>query len=535
MNPYTEVCLRYLDGDLTEAESREFSRLIATSPEAADELARHLIDEQYFTTMPEADDKRSVQPGDEYALDEALRYVGPRQDANTVLKDLLEYEREAPVVEILPIENWSETKPQRQPVETLTWGEVASATGDLLVSAAKTPAARWLFAAALVMAATVFYFAVDRDNQDANPPVTENPVVSPERPTNSLTPRAAVATLTAEHDAVWDRRPGQDLFAGQRFSLTEGFAEITTARGAKAILEAPATIELTDSDNAIRLHTGKLVGICETESSIGFLVRTPSAHIVDIGTSFGVQVSDDKVTTLQVYKGQVQIAPITQDARAGQPVSVLAGQATQSDIAKGLSIVDFEPRRFAAFFPSDRYRPLLIGDNTRWVDVLPVDLAEGSQVSEDAQIFIEQKGLVLDRDVAVNLVGRDRWPEQIDGPMRLLRAGDRVDIYLIHLDTPDDGKARQIRLTVDFGREILGVIAGTDDLASTDRFVDPDVRRTYPSAKPEVRRGLESQDSVVPGADGTSLELHLDIKQHIDQVRVLVRTHAPALRPHGIH
>lgn len=118
-----------------------------------------------------------------------------------------------------------------------------------------------------------------------------------------------VATLTAEHDAKWDRRPGLDLYAGQQFILTEGLAEITTNDGAVAILEAPCTIELIDSDNALRLHAGKLVGRCDTEHSRGFTVYTSSARIVDIGTEFGVDVRDDGTSLTQVFEGEVRLMP----------------------------------------------------------------------------------------------------------------------------------------------------------------------------------------------------------------------------------
>ena len=119
----------------------------------------------------------------------------------------------------------------------------------------------------------------------------------------------AVATLTAEHGAVWDRRPGQDLYAGQRFTLTAGFAEITTHRGAVATLEAPATFELIDNNNAIRLHAGKLVGVCEIDSAKGFLVRTPHVDVVDIGTRFEVVLSDDQGTRISVQEGVVSTSP----------------------------------------------------------------------------------------------------------------------------------------------------------------------------------------------------------------------------------
>ena len=46
------------------------------------------------------------------------------------------------------------------------------------------------------------------------------------------------------------------LFASLRSWLREQTEAITTERGAVVILEAPATIELLDNDNALRLHTG---------------------------------------------------------------------------------------------------------------------------------------------------------------------------------------------------------------------------------------------------------------------------------------
>jgi hypothetical protein len=118
-----------------------------------------------------------------------------------------------------------------------------------------------------------------------------------------------VATLTAEHDAQWAEQAfprGSELLAGQRLTLTAGFAEVTTRHGAIAILEAPATIELLNNDNALRLHTGKLVGICQTPSSKGFAVKTGYANIVDIGTEFGVEVTDTGVQTT-VFVGEVEI------------------------------------------------------------------------------------------------------------------------------------------------------------------------------------------------------------------------------------
>ncbi|MEM9346429.1 MAG: FecR domain-containing protein [Planctomycetota bacterium] len=159
---------------------------------------------------------------------------------------------------------------------------------------------------------------------------------------------AIVATLTAERRAVWDRRPGEDLYAGQRFTLTQGFAEITTARGAVAILEAPAKIELSDNNNAIWLHAGKLVGICETDSSKGFLVRTPRMDVADLGTRFGVDVAHTGSTEVHVLEGVVAVSK--PDARTGGATLRLAAGESARAADSDLEIVriDQDTARFAA-------------------------------------------------------------------------------------------------------------------------------------------------------------------------------------------
>ena len=138
-----------------------------------------------------------------------------------------------------------------------------------------------------------------------------------------------VATLTAERDAAWERRPGVDLYAGQRLMLTHGFAEIRTVAGAIAVVQAPATIELLDHQNAIKLHSGKLVGTCETESSKGFLVYTPQLEITDLGTEFGVDVQQDGQTEVHVFEGEVE-ASATNAATQAKPTRLTAGDSVRA-------------------------------------------------------------------------------------------------------------------------------------------------------------------------------------------------------------
>lgn len=160
-----------------------------------------------------------------------------------------------------------------------------------------------------------------------------------------------VATLTATRDAQWDQADlvtDDRLMAGQRLSLIAGFAEITTSRGAVAILEAPVTVELIDSPNAIRLISGKLIGLCETESSKGFLVRTPHMDVTDLGTRFGVDLSHLDATEVHVLSGEVEVTSVyAPDGHA--PQRLLANEAVRarSDQASLIPITP-DPSRFAA-------------------------------------------------------------------------------------------------------------------------------------------------------------------------------------------
>ena len=239
---------------------------------------------------------------------------------------------------IAQLTNGSEHDPKGQAEsvdkDAITARMLFSLTGYLLGQALTTKLAYKSYgvAAAILVAVTLFLVFGPGDDDTAadplagNPPADVNPVTPDVRP-------VPVATLTAERDAAWDRLPGQELYAGQRFTLTQGLAEITTQRGAVAIIEAPATIELIDSPNAIHLHTGKLVGICETQLSQGFTVHTPAMDIVDLGTEFGVEVHGRQVTAT-VFAGEIELE---RPGHATQPL--VANQTATLDDSAGTRLV----------------------------------------------------------------------------------------------------------------------------------------------------------------------------------------------------
>jgi hypothetical protein len=128
--------------------------------------------------------------------------------------------------------------------------------------------------------------------------------------------------------------------AGKVLSLERGLAEIRFQCGARVVLEGPARLELLSGQSA-RLRHGRLTARVQTPGA-RFEVVSPQGKVIDLGTEFGVSVSEKGATEVYVFEGQVE----AQAADAG-PVSVTQNQAAR--IAAGkvtLQPGDAEAGRF---------------------------------------------------------------------------------------------------------------------------------------------------------------------------------------------
>jgi hypothetical protein len=390
-------------------------------------------------------------------------------------------------------------------------------------------------AAALLLAATLLAVVLIGDAPEPQVADQQDDKQDAINPTNPVIPTDAVATLTNTHNALWAERAlarGSELTPNQRLTLTAGFAEITTKRGAIAILEAPATIELLDNDNALHLHAGKLVGICETDSSKGFLVRTPHMDIIDIGTRFGVDVSGDDVTA-SVFSGEVRLSRLNtpeQSLSAGQTARLAAVQDTfefnvEEQLADSFDTL-LASSLVAAPASLDRWRPRFEGDNVIWGGAAPADLRSQKQVSDKLQVFCEQQGLEIKPGLAVNLT--PQVPTSEDGPKRLkLPGGQRVDVYLLHMDTP--GAAESLdEYVIHFDRPIVGVITSGQMLTETDsllgaagvNYASDGVINLTNRGQDQATRPILDQAAI----EGSSIRITTKVAGYMDQVRVLVQS-----------
>lgn len=149
---------------------------------------------------------------------------------------------------------------------------------------------------------------------------------------NSKTQNAWVAVLRKSVNVQW--RDGQipinagEAMTARRIQFESGLVEIQTNRGAIVTLEGPADLEIVNGMEVF-CRSGRL-RVNVPPSAIGFLVNTPSVNVIDRGTSFALNVSDQEKTEIHVLEGLVELVSKSQNVpkrelREGESVGVSGG------------------------------------------------------------------------------------------------------------------------------------------------------------------------------------------------------------------
>jgi hypothetical protein len=141
----------------------------------------------------------------------------------------------------------------------------------------------------------------------------------------------AIAWLVNAQSCRWAAgEPAGDMRAGKVLKLEHGLAEIRFQCGARVVLEGPAGLELL-SGNASRLMYGKLTARVPGPAA-GFEVLSPQGKVIDLGTEFGISVSDGGATDVYVFEGKVE-AHAAADGPTGA-VSLTQNQAARISAGK---------------------------------------------------------------------------------------------------------------------------------------------------------------------------------------------------------
>lgn len=205
---------------------------------------------------------------------------------------------------------------------------------------------KWALAASLLIVAGVMGIVWSSGDSDQAPPaVASKTGTLPEtqqrdahaqpEPSARLADGAPVdARLASLVDkSVWRTgRPGDHNPSTLRYGDTvwadTGVIELRLDTGAVGVLRAPVALQLVSEDRVRLLH-GR-VTFTAPELTNGFTVETPAAEVVDLGTVFSVESSEEG-TDLVVYGGKVDLR-IPADGVADAPaahdsVQLVTGEA----------------------------------------------------------------------------------------------------------------------------------------------------------------------------------------------------------------
>ena len=170
------------------------------------------------------------------------------------------------------------------------------------------------------------------------------------------------ATVAETFNAEWGSsgptlESGDLLHEGARFTLEKGLVQLAMRDGSALLVESPAEVEAVNGSR-LRLLSGKLYGHIPRQSA-GFIVTTPLANVVDLGTKFGLEVrSGNGDTTAVVFEGAVQLwgTDTTPDSKK---VDILANHCATATTSVGLSNtalpIDDSSPQFVRLIPNVGY------------------------------------------------------------------------------------------------------------------------------------------------------------------------------------
>ena len=318
-------------------------------------------------------------------------------------------------------------------------------------------------------------------------------------------------TVVQLDNAHWDRdvacRQGDRLKA-ETLKLESGRARLLFDDGMEVTLSGPATFELVSSGSA-NLTLGSLAATVAPGAEY-FRVGTPSAEVFDLGTAFGVTVSDDGHSQVAVFDGAVRVFPMSE----GTGQLLMAGQQIEVDVGKDLELAAFNLAPFTELLPMTAGIASVDGRLTyesQWNEA-------GSTQRGLLSVHPEGYSTILSRPLNVNAstAGEFHSSEEFDNSV--LPVGSRLRSYVIDVSPQAVSRTNQTRGSVSFERPVAGLILNSDELnASDDRFSN-----TKSSAEAALNLVSDNGDRVVLSADGRTVSVEVGPGSNARRFRVVV-------------
>ena len=320
---------------------------------------------------------------------------------------------------------------------------------------------------------------------------------------------------------------GEAVEPGSIF-ISRGLLRLDFSNGARVTLEGPAELEVFN-ESRIVLRRG-LVTATIPESAVGFVVDTISAHVVDLGTSFGVSVGENGQTKVCVFDGEVEVSSSKTSGVSKLTQLVREGEAVRTKVDSSvIDSVSYETAQFENAWPVN-YGVLQTTGSMRFVSPGPNFHPGNYEDNEHIVVFPEKRDFKASESIRVDMIDPGEYEKSHYDEKPTLVPNRAMTSYLLQLDAYPEGKnpnrRRSVRGQITFANPIVGVVT-EDRLLNQSEVVFGMPGADYPSARTIEPRPEGDQrpgfDKLILTADRHSLILELrENPGHLDQVRVLV-------------
>ena len=207
------------------------------------------------------------------------------------------------------------------------------------------PVWAWIAVAAACILAGVAVYQAGNKPQPVEQIASVEPVPVVE-PTDD-----GIAVIRNAADAVWGDEAELLLGDGSILSpgpltLISGLAQIEFYNGVRLILEGPVELELVSLDRAI-CKRGKLRAHVPPGAE-GFSVVSERFELVDLGTEFGISVSDDGEAKVEVFDGEVVLYEPDGKRAEDKAIRLLGGSGVAYNREGTVTKIESNPAEFTS-------------------------------------------------------------------------------------------------------------------------------------------------------------------------------------------
>lgn len=340
-------------------------------------------------------------------------------------------------------------------------------------------------------------------------------------------------SIAAVQDVDADFRAG-DRLADQAIQIEHGSLRLLFDDGVEVTLQGPAHYEMIALGKT-RLLKGLLTATVPPGAE-GFQVATPTADVVDLGTAFGIELSDDGAAKVSVFDGGVEVTPTRSSTPQVQTVSrATEGQAVLVSAKSEVELSELDATAFENMWPIASG----IAESTGAFEFAPPWPRPMGLVQSDSKIFVLPEGYAqtVETPIAVNITDAGTYKKFSQLTDTTIAAGTRVKSFLLQfrpVDRDDGGRRakpkrpasallKRIVGEITFDQPVIGIVVRGDDLRATDRMFSKRGGQVPQKGRALELFGSPRDDVITFSEDRRTIKLDLAaFAIFSDQVRVIV-------------